>query len=150
MEFVMFVQYPQWNFLSYWIWAMFHDLMNFLNMPSQDTLIYVPWAGYKNKLHSKFECQTGIKLVHLQCKTFIQNRCCYYSKILIKPGDNIEKAFKGWHKIYVEPRKTRAKKKYENSDQGFSKMAVSETQMENLHVPATLKLMHVTVYLVKT
>jgi len=34
IEFVMFVQYPQWNFLSYWKWP----IINFLNMPSQDTL----------------------------------------------------------------------------------------------------------------
>ena len=80
-RFVMFVQYPQWNFLLYWIWAMFLDLMNFLNMPSQDTLICT-----LSRIWDHNFIQPGIKLVQLQCKTLIQNSCCCsYSKILFQP-----------------------------------------------------------------
>jgi len=110
-------------FIVYWKWAIFIDLMNFLNMPpSQETLhgFIVPWAGCETKLSFKTD------VVVIMGK--------YLSTNL---GDNIEKAFKGWwHNIYVEPQKTRAEKKYEK--RLFKNGCQWNTNgNENLHVPAT-------------
>jgi len=99
--FVMFVQCPQWNFLSYWEWT----IINFPNIPSQDTFAWIWDEAF---------IQSCIKLISFAVaqNTRIQNWCCYCGKILINLGENISEAFKGWRHSYicVESPKTRAKK----------------------------------------
>ena len=128
-KFVMFVQYPQWNFLSFRKWA----IINFLNMPSQDTL-----HGFEMKLWLKenlFICRTK----HLD-----SNLLLLVWKIFINLGDNISEAFKGRHLFMWSHRKPELRK---NKWPRLFKNGChwNTNGNENLHVPVAWTA----VYLVK-
>ena len=134
--FVMFVQCPQWNFLSYWEWT----IINFPNIPSQDTFAWIWDEAF---------IQSCIKLISFAVaqNTRIQNWCCYCGKILINLGENISEAFKGWRHSYicVESPKTRAKKNMRKWPRLFKNGCHWNTN-GNENVPAALPAE----YLVKT
>jgi len=111
--FVMFVQYPQWNFLSYWKWP----IINFWICHHKTHCIDLRWSFDK-----KWQ-----KKLHLQHKTPWFKTVLLSWKIFINLGDIISEAFKGRQLFMWSHRKPELRN---ISDQGFSKMAVIETQME--------------------
>jgi len=102
------------------ILKIFNGLMNFLNMPSQETL-----HGHCTLSRSLWN-EAFIKTCSFQ------NWCCYYGKIFIhQPRRQHWESFQRVMKQYLHmwnQRKRELRRKIWKK--GFSKMAVSETQME--------------------
>ena len=119
--FVMFVQYPQWNFLSYWKWP----IINFWICHHKTHCIDLRWSFDK-----KWQKRTPFAAQN----TLIQN-CVVIVENIYQPRRHHFGSFQRATIIYVEPPKTRAKK-YKWPRLFKNGCHWNTNGNENLHVPA--------------